>query len=60
VDKELLQGQVGQFSNNNNDGGGYGGGGQLKGNCNWCGKPGHMVRDCFSNPELTEYKGDKK
>ena len=40
--------------NNNNGGGGGGGGGKgkggggFKGDCNFCGKPGHMSRNCFS------------
>jgi len=52
--------------NNNNNGGGGGGGGKCRGgggfkvNCNFCGKPGHMSRDCFSSLELFKFKGAKK
>ena len=36
------------------------GGGGFKGDCNFCSKPGHMARNCFSNPESSKYKGGKK
>ena len=49
--------------NENKHGGGGdkgGGGGIFKGNCNHCGKTGHMAYNCFENPESSEYKGDSK
>jgi len=48
--------QVGGNNNNNSRRGGSG----FKGDCNFCGKPGHMSRDCFSNPELSKFKGKKE
>ena len=53
----------GNSSSNNNGSNGEGGdkdGGGFKSNCNFCGKPGHIAHDCFSNLELSKFKGAEK
>ena len=53
----------GNSSSNNNGSNGEGGdkdGGGFKSNCNFYGKPGHIAHDCFSNLELSKFKGAEK